>query len=60
MTLNLTSDLVSINCIESGAYLLCSLIYEFQISCVNASWNGKVGNRPVNMHIDQTSGHYWF
>ena len=19
----------------------------------------KVGNRPVNMHIDQTSGHYW-
>ena len=27
------------------------------------SWNaktGKVGNRPVSMHIDQTSGHYWF
>ena len=21
---------------------------------------GKVGNRPVNMSIDQTSGHYWF
>ena len=20
----------------------------------------KVGNRLVNMHIDQTSGHYWF
>ena len=20
----------------------------------------KVGNRPVNKHIDQTSGHYWF
>ena len=20
----------------------------------------KVGNRPVNMHIDQTSGQYWF
>ena len=20
----------------------------------------KVGNRPVNMHIDQTTGHYWF
>ena len=20
----------------------------------------KVGNQPVNMHIDQTSGHYWF
>ena len=20
----------------------------------------KVGNRPINMHIDQTSGHYWF
>ena len=19
----------------------------------------KVGNRPVNMSIDQTSGHYW-
>ena len=25
-----------------------------------ASPLGKVGNRPVNMHIDQTSGHYWF
>ena len=22
--------------------------------------SSKVGNRPVNMHIDQTSGHYWF
>ena len=20
----------------------------------------KVGNRPVNMHIGQTSGQYWF
>ena len=20
----------------------------------------KVGNQPVNMHIDQTSVHYWF
>ena len=26
-------------------------------TCVGSS---KVGNRPVNMHIDQTSGHYWF
>ena len=25
VTLNLTSDLVSSNCIESGSYLLCSL-----------------------------------
>ena len=24
------------------------------------SSRGKVGNRPVNMHIDQTSGQYWF
>ena len=37
MTLNLTSDLVSRNCIESGAYLQYSLKYEFQIVCVNAS-----------------------
>ena len=22
--------------------------------------SSKVGNRPVNMHIDLTSGHYWF
>ena len=27
---------------------------------LNESVLFKVGNRPVNMHIDQTSGHYWF
>ena len=44
MTLNLTSDLVSRNCIESDAYLQYSLRYEFQILCVNASThNLKVG-----------------
>ena len=37
MALNLTSDLVSRNCVESGAYLLYSLIKEFQILCVSAS-----------------------
>ena len=42
MTLNLTSDLVSRNCIESGAYLLYSLRKEFQIWCVNASWDDGV------------------
>ena len=28
--------------------------------CRNTYVVNKVGNRPVNMHIDQTSGHYWF
>ena len=42
MTLNLTSDLVSRKCIESGAYLLYSLRKEFQIWCVNASWDDRV------------------
>ena len=42
VTLNLTSDLVSRNCIESGAYLLYSLRYEFQIWCVDKSWDGEV------------------
>ena len=36
MTLNLTSDLVSRNCIEPGAYLLFSLRQEYQILCLNA------------------------
>ena len=44
VTLNLTSDLVSKNCIESGAYLLHSLRYEFQIWCVNASWEDGVSH----------------
>ena len=44
VTVNLTSDLVSINCIESGAYLLYSLRYEFQIWCVNASWEDGVSH----------------
>ena len=40
--LNLTSDLVSRNCIESGAYLLYSLRQEFQLWCVNTSWDEGV------------------
>ena len=44
VTLNLTSDLISRNCIESGAYLLYSLRIEFQIWCVNASWDEGVSH----------------
>ena len=44
LTLNLTSDLVSRNCTESGAYLLYYLRYEFQIWCVNASWDDGVSH----------------
>ena len=40
VALTLTSDLVYRNCNESGAHLLYSMRYEFQISCVNASLNG--------------------
>ena len=39
VTLNLTSDLVSRNFIESGAYLLYSLRWDFQIWCGNAPWD---------------------
>ena len=42
VTLNLTSDIVSRNCIESGAYLLYSLRLEFQNRCVNAFWHDRV------------------
>ena len=42
VTVNLTSDLVSRNCIESGAYLLYSLRKESQIWCVDTSWDGGV------------------
>ena len=42
--LNLTSDLVSRNCIESGACLLYSLRKEFLIWCVNASWDDGVSH----------------
>ena len=51
LTMNLTSDLVSRNCIEYGAYLLYSLRYEFQIVCVNASWNGGV-SQTILGHCD--------
>ena len=44
VSLNLTSDLVSRNCIESGACLLYSLRKEFQIWCVNASWDKGVSH----------------
>ena len=35
--LNLTSDLVSRNCIESCAYLLIALRLEFKMWCLNVS-----------------------
>ena len=44
VTLTLTSDLVCRIDIESGAYLLYSLILEFQIWCVDASWNDRVSH----------------
>ena len=44
VTVNLTSDLVSINYIESGAYNLYSLRLTFKIWCVNASWDDKVAH----------------
>ena len=40
----LTSDLVSRISIESGAYLLYSLRWEFQIRCVNTPWDGGVSH----------------
>ena len=44
MTLNLTSDLVSRNCMKSGAYILYSLRKEFQIWFVNASLDDGVSH----------------
>ena len=44
VTLTFSSDLVSRISIESGAYLLYSLRKEFQILCVNASWDGGVSH----------------
>ena len=44
VTLTLTSDLASRNCIGSGAYLLHSLRLEFQICCVDTSWDGGVSH----------------
>ena len=41
VTVTLTPDLVSRNCIESGAYLLYR---NFQIWCANASWDDKVSH----------------
>ena len=42
VSVTLTSDLVSRIGIEPDAYLLYSLRKEFQIWCVNASWDGGV------------------
>ena len=42
VTLNLTSDLVFRNCIESDAYLLYYLMEESQILGVDSSWDGRV------------------
>ena len=47
MTLNLTSDLVSRNYIESGAYLLYSLRKVFQLWCVNRSWDDRVSHTII-------------
>ena len=35
---------------ERECVCACVLFYNMKL---------KVGNRPVNMSIDQTSGHYW-
>ena len=52
MTLNLSSDLVSRNCIESGAYLLYSLRYEFQIWCVKMHLAMTECHIPFSGHFD--------
>ena len=56
VALTLTSDLVSRNCFESGAYLLYSLRWELQIWCVNASWDGGVSHTYFkSLHVTLTS-----
>ena len=55
VTLNLTSDLVSSNCIEFGAYLLYSFRLEFQIWCLNASLDGGVSYIPFRVTETLTS-----
>ena len=42
--------------IQNNLYQLCSSSHSLD----PGSNNSKVGNRAVNMHIDQTSGQYWF
>ena len=46
VTLNLTPDLV-FRIIVSGAYLLYYLRYEFQIWCVDASWDEEVSRTII-------------
>ena len=49
--MTLSSDLVSRMRIEPGAYLLYSLRYEFQILCMNASWDVEVSH-TISGHCD--------
>ena len=42
------------NALSKIIFLLSTKTY------VLGAHKNKVGNWPVNMHIDQTSGHYWF
>ena len=42
VTLTMTSDLVSRDCIEYGAYLLYYLRFLSQSLCVDASWDDTV------------------
>ena len=44
VTVTSTSDLVCRIGIESGAYLLYSMRQEFQILCMDASWDGGVSH----------------
>ena len=52
--MTLTSDLV-LKIIVSGAYLLYSLSLEFQIWCVDASWDGKVSHSIFGVTVTLTS-----
>ena len=46
VTVTLTSDLV-FRIIVSGAYILYNLRTEFQIWCVDASWDDKVSRTMI-------------
>ena len=55
VTVTLTSDLVSRIGIKSSAKLLYSLRKEFQIRCVDASWDDRVSRTKFLVTMTLTS-----
>ena len=55
VTVTLTSDLDSRVGIKSSAYLLYSLRKEFQIKCVDASWDDRVSRTTFWVTMTLTS-----